>query len=137
MIWQLISGAPHFSDRQAFGAIDAVMFGESIAITKNVTRWWSIPWGSPPRSATSTIFARRTARSAVVERFTIDRWQSMSALVTVRTRHIQRAAHHDAACSSSRARSGDVCPENNGDFFKQNWFPQPEAQNADFDCRFR
>jgi hypothetical protein len=23
-----------------------------------------------------------------------------------------------------------VCPENNGDFFKQNLFPQPEAKNA-------
>jgi hypothetical protein len=25
-----------------------------------------------------------------------------------------------------------VCPENNGDFFKQNLFPQPEAKTPDF-----
>jgi hypothetical protein len=71
----------------------------------------------------------------VVERFTIaPGGKGMSALVKV-----EDPDTFNAPLTMTRrwfkfegAMLETVCPENNGDFFKQNLFPQPEAQTPDF-----
>ena len=71
----------------------------------------------------------------MVERFTIQpRGKGMSALVRVEDPDALNAPltmtrrwfRFDGAMLET------VCAENNGDFFKQNLFPQPEAKRPDF-----